>query len=393
MNETVAYLQQRQEEYLADLARLVNLDCGTSNKAGVDRATAIMAGLLAREGWAVRTIPVPGFGDSLEATLAGNGQAELMLLGHTDTVYPAGTAAVRPLVVRDGRVHGPGANDMKAGLLAGLYAVAALRASGWDDFARLTFFCNSDEEVGSPASVEYYAPAAERADACLVLEAAREDGSIVSARKGGGHYQLRITGAAAHAGVEPHKGVSAVLEMAHKIQALQALNGLRPGVTVNVGVVRAGTVSNTVPDLAEAQVDVRAELPEDIPVIEAALQQAIAWTHVPGTSATLAGSFGAWPMAKTPAVAFLAELARAAAAPLNIALRDVATGGLSDANKVAALGTPVLDGLGPVGGLGHSPGEYVELASIVPRTALLAGLLRSVSLERGRLRSLAGRPA
>jgi glutamate carboxypeptidase len=388
VTDLVRYLRERQPDFLSDLAELVNLDCGTNNKGGVDEAGARMQALFTREGWRVRAIPLPAHGDCLQATLVGSGRARILLLGHLDTVYPDGTAAQRPMTVRDGRIYGPGTNDMKAGLLSGLYAVTALRVGGWDDFAELTFFCNSDEEVGSPASVDLYSDVAKRADAALVLEAARADGSIVSARKGGGHFQVQVTGRSAHAGVEPHKGANAILELAHHVQALQALNGVRPGVTVNVGVVRGGTVSNAVADLATADVDVRVARPEDIPVLDDALRRAVAWRHVPGTAVTLSGSFGAWPMARTPAIALMAALACAEAAALGIDLRDVATGGMSDANKVAAMGTPVLDGLGPVGGLDHSPGEYVELDSLVPRTALLAGLIRALAGNLARLQSL-----
>lgn len=383
------HLAGRLDEFLADLESLVNLDCGTHNKAGVDRAAGLMRERLTRAGFTVHTIPLDDYGDCLEATMTGPGTLRLLLLGHTDTVYQDGTAAQRPMTQREGRIIGPGANDMKAGLLAGVYAVEALRASGWDDFAEITFFCNSEEEIGSPVSTALYADAARRADAALVLEAARENGDIVSARKGGGLYRVMVTGHSAHAGVEPQKGANAILQLSHHIQALQALNGLVPGTTVTVGVVKGGTVSNVVPDLATAEVDLRVTHPEDIPRVEEALRQALSWTQVPGTTTTYQGSFGAYPMAKTPAIALMAELARQTATELDIELSDVATGGVSDANKVAAFGTPALDGLGPVGGLDHNPGEYVELASIVPRTALLAGLIAALGRERERLVALA----
>lgn len=382
------HLAGRLDEYLADLETLVNLDCGTHNKAGVDRAAGLMRERLGRAGFTVHTLPLDAYGDCLQATMTGPGTLRLLLLGHTDTVYPDGTAAQRPMTQRAGRIIGPGANDMKAGLLTGVYAVEALLAGGWEDFAEITFFCNSEEEIGSPVSSALYADAARRADAALVLEAARENGDIVSARKGGGLFRVMVTGHSAHAGVEPHKGANALHQLSHHVQALQALNGLLPGTTVTVGVAKAGTVSNVVPDLATADVDLRVTHPEDIPVVEDALRRALHWTHVPGTTTTYQGSFGAYPMAKTPAIALMADLARQTAAELDIDLVDEATGGVSDANKVAAFGTPVLDGLGPIGGLDHNPGEYVELASIVPRTTLLAGLIAALGRERERLAAL-----
>ena len=378
MEHLITYLKTQQQNFLTDLAALVNLDCGTHNKAGVDAAGAIMHQHLEDLGFAVETLPLEEYGDCLVGRLRGQGRARILLLGHLDTVYPDGTAAARPMRVEGDRILGPGVCDMKAGLLAGVYAVKALQASRFADFAEIAFFCNSEEEIGSPRSRHLYADLACRADAVLVLEAARANGAIVSARKGGGTYRLRVTGRAAHAGVEPEKGANAILELAHHIQALHALNGLRPGVTVSVGVVRGGTRPNVVPDFAEAEIDVRVMCREDIPVVDEAIRQAVATTHVPGTTAEITGGIKIPPMEKSPATAFLADLARQVAAELGFDLEDVATGGISDANFVAALGTPVLDGLGPIGGLDHSPREYLELESIVPRTALLAGLIKAI---------------
>jgi glutamate carboxypeptidase len=385
----VDFLEARREAFIADLGGLVGIDCGTTNKAGVDAVGEIMRGHLERTGFAVEVLPVERFGDCLVGRVRGTGTARIVLLGHLDTVYPDGTVAERPMTIRDGRVLGPGTNDMKAGLLAGAYAVDALHSAGFGDFAEIAFFCNSEEEVGSPVSRDLYADVVRAADACLVLEGGRADGSIVSARKAGGRYRLHVTGRSAHAGVEPEKGANAVHELAHRIVAIQALGGMRPGTTVSVGVVRGGTRANVVPDAAEAEVDVRIAAAGDIPDVDAAIRAAAAATVVPGTSVEVRGGIGMWPMERTPAVARLVDLARGVARELGIDLRDVATGGLSDANRAARWGTPVLDGLGPVGGLDHSPDEYVELDSIVPRTALLAGLIAAIARDAD-LRALRG---
>lgn len=383
MKGVLSYLTAHLSSFLDDLAPLVNLDCGTRNKAGVDAAGAVMRRYLEGAGFTVETIPLQEYGDCLVGRLRGAGEVRILLLGHLDTVYPDGTAATRPLRVENRRVFGPGVSDMKAGLLAGVYAIKALQETGFTNFAEIAFFCNSEEEVGSPVSHNLYAGLARQADTVLVLESAQSDGAIVSARKGGGTYHLRVTGRSAHAGSEPEKGANAILALSHYIQALQSLNGLRPGITLNVGVVRGGTYPNVVPDQAEAEVDFRVAHLEDVPFLDAAVRKAVAAVHVPGTSARVTGGLEAPPMEKTPAVARLADLARKVAADLGFSLHDVTTGGMSDANFVAALGTPVLDGLGPIGGQDHSPGEYVELDSIVPRTALLAGLIMAVAREWG----------
>ncbi len=384
----VPYLEHHLPNYMADLRTLVELDCGTHNKAGVDRAGAIIAALLEASGCQVERIPLDTYGDCVVGRLRGRGRLRLMLLGHLDTVYPDGTAAQRPLRIEGDRAYGPGVSDMKSGLLTGVYALRALQAAGFDDFAEIVFFCNSEEEVGSPASRHLYAPLAAQADAVLVLESARADGRIVTQRKGGGTIHALVTGRAAHAGVEPEKGTSAVLEMAHLIVAAHRLNGVRPGVTVNVGVVQGGVRSNVVADRAEAEIDVRIVQAEDEAAVWAGLQREAAHPTVPGTRVILSSHGFTAPMPRSPAIAFLAGLAQAEAERLGFTIGEASTGGMSDANFCAASGTPVLDGLGPVGGAGHSPDEYLEVGSIVPRTALLGGLIARAAQAVDQLRAL-----
>jgi glutamate carboxypeptidase len=277
-----------------------------------------------------------------------------------------------------GRLIGPGTADNKSGLLSGLYAAAALAELAPESFATISVVCGGDEETDSRASGPMLRELAPAYDLALVLEAARENGDIVSARKGNGMFTLEVTGRAAHAGVEPEKGASAVLALAHQIVALQALNGTRPGVTLNVGVIGGGSVPNAVPDSAWARVDVRVGTPEDMAPIEAAIRAIAEQPYVAGTQTVVRDGWGFPPMARTPAIARLVDLTQAAAHELGFSVNDAATGGVSYANLLAGAGLPVLDGLGPIGGLDHSPREYVEIASIVPRTALIALLLMRV---------------
>jgi glutamate carboxypeptidase len=274
---------------------------------------------------------------------------------------------------------------MKSGLLGGLYALQALKltvgAGGAWPFGRLVFVVNPDEEIGSPAST----PVIERAvrersiDCALVLEEARANGDIVSARKGVVDIRMLIEGRAAHAGVEPDKGRSAVVEAAHKIVALTGLNGRWPGVTVNVGAVHGGTRPNVVAEHAELEIDLRATNRAALEQAEGEIRAIAAHTTIADVSASveLRGHF--WPMEKQAAGAALVNQAVAIAARLGFALKDTATGGASDANTTAGLGVPTLDGLGPIGGNPHSPEEYVEIDSVVPRVTLLAALLLSVA--------------
>jgi glutamate carboxypeptidase len=209
----------------------------------------------------------------------------------------------------------------------------------------------------------------------LVLEAGRENGDIVEARKTSAFYELTVEGREAHAGVEPHRGANAILSMAHRIVQLQALNDMRPGVTVNVGVVEGGTMSNVVPGYARAEIDVRAVDVADLEPVSAAIKQIADSSDVPHTKGTLRGGWKAPPMMRTPETGALVEVARACAEELGFHLAAASTGGISYANYLAGLGLPVLDGLGPVGGLDHSPAEYILISGIVPRTALLALLI------------------
>jgi glutamate carboxypeptidase len=377
------WLAATEPQYLADLAALVNVDCGSYSKAGVDSVGRWASERLADLGAAVTVVPHAELGNTVVATINGGGGPNALLIGHLDTVFADGTAAVRPFAVRARRAYGPGVADMKSGLLTGLYALRALRALGagargdtaWLPFNRLVFIANPDEEIGSPVSGSIIRREAARANVALVLECARANGDIVSARKGVVHLVLHISGRAAHAGIEPEKGRSAVLEAAHKTLEISALDGRWPGVTVNVGVVRGGSRPNVVAESAELEIDLRAAERAAMEEAEADLAVICGRTTVPDVACTLALRSRHWPMEWTRAGAELVERAVDLAARLGFELRDAATGGASDANTTAGMGVPTLDGLGPVGGGDHSPDEYVELRSIVPRTTLLAALL------------------
>ena len=374
-----ARLASAEQEFLRDLELLVNVDCGSYTKAGVDEVGRWVAGRLAELGADVRVEANDELGDTVVGTWEGAADGpRVLLIGHMDTVFGEGTVAERPFSRRDGRAYGPGVTDMKSGLLAGLYALRALREGAEWPFARLVFIANPDEEIGSPASSAVIRREAQGSDVALVLECARANGDIVSARKGVVDLRLRLWGRAAHAGVEPEKGRSAVLEAAHKTVALHALNGRWPGVTVNVGVLRGGTRPNVMAESAELEVDLRATTRAAMEEAEAAIRAIGAAAAVPDVSCDVVEQARHWPMEKSQATARLVEQAVEIAGRLGFELQDAATGGASDANTTAGMGVPTLDGLGPIGGLDHAPGEYLELDSIVPRTTLLAGLLLSV---------------
>ena len=363
---------------LGELERLVNVDCGSYTREGVNEIATWTAAFLARLGGEVTRHPDPAavLGDTVEAVFRGGSRGpRALLIGHLDTVFPAGTVADRRFRVAGGRATGPGVTDMKAGLLTLLYALDAVLAIGELPFERLTVIANPDEEIGSPVSTPHVRRVAAESDMAFVLECARANGDIVSARKGTVDYVVTITGRSAHAGVEPEKGRSAILEAAHQVIGLHALAGRWPGVTCNVGVIEGGTRPNVVAARAVLEVDLRAVDRAGMRAATAAVQALAATPTVPGVVVTVEERHRHWPMEKLPRSERLVAHAEALAERLGFHLRDAATGGASDANTTAGMAVPTLDGLGPIGGMDHSPDEWLDLGSIVPRTTLFAALL------------------
>ncbi len=310
------------------------------------------------------------------------GAPRVLLIGHLDTVFDPGTAAARPFRIEDGIAYGPGVTDMKSGLLAGLYALKSLLAAQATlPFERLVFVANPDEEIGSPTSTPHIRELAPGMDATLVLECARANGDIVSARKGILDLRIEVRGRAAHAGVEPEKGRSAILEAARIVTELHALNGRWPGVTVNVGVIRGGTRPNVVAESCSLEVDLRGITREALVTAEAEIRRLAAATRVPDTSVVFEEMARWWPMERLERSERLVAHAKGVAQALGFEIDDASAGGASDANTTSGMGIPSLDGLGPIGGNDHSPAEYLVVDSIVPRTTLLAGLLLAIATD------------
>ena len=377
-----AAVAARYARYVGDLASLVGIDCGSYTPTGINRVADAVSGTLKELGASVERIahsPSEGerqLGDLVIGRLEGSGP-RLLLIGHMDTVFEAGTAAERPFKVDGDRATGPGVSDMKGGLLAGLHGLAALRSL--DRRPSVTFVANPDEEIGSPFSTAHIRELVPEHDAGLVLECARANGDIVSARKGIADYEVTITGRAAHAGVEPEKGRSAILEAANQVLALHALNGRWPSATINAGVIDGGTRPNVVAASCRMEIDLRAASVSEFEMAAAEMEGIVTHPTVEGVSATIRQAAFHPPMERTPGNARLADLAIAIAAELGFELRDALTGGASDANTTTAAGLPTLDGLGPVGGDDHSADEWLDLTSVVPRTTLLAALMDRVA--------------
>ena len=359
---------------------LVAIESPTDDKAAVDRCGAELRRRATAAGMRVRVESRPDAGDHTVAEI-GEGRPRVLLVGHVDTVWPHGQIARMPLVRRDGKVWGPGTLDMKVGVSMGLLATRAVFETARPSTGSVAMLCTSDEETGSGTSRALIEAEALASDAVLVLEPALAGGALKTSRKGIGQYHLVVTGVAAHAGVDPAKGVSAVRELARQIIALESLHDLDAGVSVNVGVVSGGTRPNVVAEEAHAIVDVRAPSLADAARIDAAFRALR--PHLPGARLAITGGFERPPMERSAGVAALYGHAVAVAGALGQPLAEGGTGGGSDGNFTAALGVPTLDGLGAVGDGAHALHEHVELDRLIPRTALLASLIARLLSPEG----------
>jgi glutamate carboxypeptidase len=362
--------------WLLDTTRtLVRHESPSTDKAAADACGRVLARALEAIGGRVQIVERATVGDHVIARF-GDGRSRVLLLGHFDTVWPVGELARQPLREDQGRLYGPGVYDMKAGVALAMLAVRAIRA-GFDGLRQpgsLVFLFTSDEETGSESSRALIEDQARGHDAVLVLEPSLPEGAVKTFRKGCGQYRIRARGIAAHAGVEPEKGASAVHELARQVVNIVRLNDPERGTTLNVGTMAGGTRCNVVAECAEAQVDVRATTGSDAGRLDAALRALR--SHDPRVTIDVEGGIDRPPLERTAGVIALYEAARVLAAELGRTLGEGGTGGGSDGNFTAALGVPTLDGLGAVGGGAHAVGEYIEIDELPWRAALLAGLLR-----------------
>lgn len=301
-------------------------------------------------------------------------QGRILGLGHSDTVWPAGTLAGMPFRRQRGRLWGPGVLDMKAGLAFFIFAVRTLQECEVAVHRQISLLIVSDEEVGSVSSRSLTEAEAKRSDIVLVVEPGTGmTGRLKTARKGIAGYRIKIQGAASHAGVDFENGVSAISEAAHQVLHCSALTDLRRGITVNPGVIRGGTRSNVVAAEAEIEVDVRVLRMADAQRMDKRIRALRAVDK--RCRIQVQGGLNRPPMERTPASASLFKRAQAIGAELGLSLEESETGGGSDGNFTAALGVPTLDGLGAVGEGAHAANESILVNQIAPRTALLAALL------------------
>ena len=370
------FLQQHSEKMLNFIEKLVNIDSGSYNKKGVDQIGEILRNCYENLGFHVKVIPQKEYGNHLVIEHKESINPSIVILAHMDTVFPKGTVLERAFRIEGQRAYGPGVIDMKSSHAAVLFAIKALINERDEAYKHIKIILNSEEEIGSPTSKSLIEKEAKNTKYALVMEPARKDGSLVSARRGKGNYTLIVEGKAAHSGIEPEKGRSAIEELAHKIIQLYELSDHENGISVNVGLIEGGSSANTVSDHAEAQIDVRMKEIDQVELIEEKLEEICSTTEVAGTKIVLEGEMNRPPMEKNKKTRALLRLIQAVGDEIGIEIEDTATGGGSDASFTSSLGIATIDGLGPIGGNAHSDKEYLEIPSLVERTHLLATIIK-----------------
>lgn len=386
----------RQSWLRETIEALVRLESPSEDKAAVDRCGAELAVRLRSIGAHVEPIRESTRGDHIRARF-GSGQPQILLLGHFDTVWRVGEIARMPLHEKDGRLFGPGVFDMKAGIALAMLATRALLEFGAERprvnrpaggarvepgpreqqktpaLPGIVMLWTTDEEIGSGTSRALIEDEARRSRAVLVLEPSLPGGAVKTSRKGCGDFELTVHGVAAHAGIDPRQGASAIHELALQIAAIQRLQDFDRGISINVGLIHGGTRTNVVAERAHASIDIRVPTMKDAEDVERALRSLQPCSA--RTRLDLSGGFSRPPLERGDHVRRLYGIAREAAAEFGTALEEGATGGGSDGNFTAALGVPTLDGLGPRGDGAHALHEHVELGDLPWRAAFLARLI------------------
>ncbi len=376
-SELLPYFQGMLPEAVDLLGELVASESHSGDKSAVDTLAAELAGHFNRRGAAASVLPAERSGNSLCAVWrSGSSTKPILVLGHIDTVWPSGTARARPFRVEKGRAFGPGIYDMKAGLLLSLLVAQALKEGLAKPDRDVVFLFTGDEETGTAGGLPHLRRHAAGCRAVLCLEPPLPGGLAKTSRKGVGVYRLSVQGISAHAGVEPEKGASAILELSRQVTLLDDWNDREAGTAITVGRIRGGTASNVVPAEAEAEIDVRVVNSEKGRAIEERMRCLRPYDN--RCTLQLAGGMNRPPLERTLAVLDLYQRARLAALEMGWELGEGASGGGSDGSFTAAMGIPTLDGLGVEGDGAHAEHENIEIGNIPRRAALLCRLLETL---------------
>ncbi|WP_026689618.1 M20 family metallopeptidase [Alteribacter aurantiacus] len=371
MSVYLDYLTSYAVEQERDLLQLLRAESPTYRKELVDKCSGILMKMFEKHLGATSVVyPQLKRGDHFRVKV-GKGRKRILILVHVDTVWDQGRLVTYK---KDGKIFGPGAMDMKGGIVQGIWAVKALKACGGLQGKEVVFLCTSDEEVGSQTSKSIIESEAKKSQVVLVLEPpVSETGAIKTSRSGIGLYDYYIKGRGAHAGIDHEKGVSAVKELAHQILKLEELTDYRRGTTVNVGVVSGGSRLNVIPDTARARIDFRVKSNQEANRLIRIIEKPVPVTE--GISISVKGHLNRPPMEKTDSTAILFERVKEAGRKVGLLLEESHVGGGSDGNFTAALGIPTIDGLGCFGDGAHALHEHIFLDQMIVRTAMLSHLI------------------
>lgn len=366
-----------------DLEQLVNIDSGTGHGPGIAQIAEFATARLKSLGATVEAIPAspPEAGTHLVATLTGKGKGRILFFAHTDTVFPPGTVAQRPFRMDGDKAVGPGAGDDKNGVVLALATLKLLKDVNFTDFAKITLVLNCDEETGSRSSQALFTKLAKEHDYAMCLEGGRQGDGVVVARKGTARLIVEVKGRASHAGGSPKLGRNALMELAHQIVQLHALNNDALGTSVHFTVLKTPDRVNVIPDTATATADVRLERPEEADRIRQDAARIIQNKLIPDTEVTVTLNVGRPPYNKTPAIEALAAKAQAIYGELGLKLKLDQSGGASDGNLTAAAGTPTLDALAMVSGAGHTADDHTDMSTAPSRLYLLARLIMDLGAK------------
>ena len=371
-------LEKQESRMTQTIQRIVGIESPSDNKAAADRLCSHLEELFSGMGGAIKRHKAASYGDHLQINFpGGNSQKPILLLGHYDTVYPLGTLASMPCRETGGKLMGPGVLDMKAGIILMMFAISAAREFHGALPRPVTVLLVSDEEVGSNSSRKITESLARKSAGVLVLEPSYgPKGAVKTARKGVGEYELKVTGIAAHAGLDPEKGHSAIVELARQIDVIRQITDLQKGLSVNVGVIRGGTRTNVVAAEAAAEIDARIKTASQARILDRKLRGLKAFDTK--CRLEVSGGINRMPLERTSAVVGLYQKARSIARELNWDLPEASVGGGSDGNFTAGIGIPTLDGLGAVGDGAHARHEFIYTAELPRRALLLAALIESI---------------
>lgn len=372
-----AYISSHKDDMICMLRDLVEIDSASENIEGINQLARYLETRFKEAGLSVSRERQENGGDIVICQLNGSGKKTLVL-GHFDTALPMGSVKENPFYIKEGKAYGPGVYDMKAGIVATLYAIQALLENGIQP--NLLLIWNCDEETGSHFSRKTIARLAQGASRCLVMETGEKDGGIVTSRKGVGVFSICAKGIPAHAGAAPEKGRSAIEEICYKALAIQKLTNPANGIFANVGVISGGTSPSIIPEKAAIEVDVRISKRESSVTLTNQIKSIAESNFVPGVCSEWSGEFHRLPMEKTKETQTILDILLEQAREMGIELHEAASGGASDANLTSAMNIPTLCGMGPEGDHAHTKEEYLDLPTLFVRTELLARFLMKLYL-------------